>query len=396
MAYVLTTSTKKLAKLNKRIRAVCGGTSAGKTISIMQILISKAIDDKRPTLTSVVSESFPHLKKGAMRDFKNIMQEHNYWDDRDWNATDSIYTFQSGSKIEFFSADQPSKVRGPRRERLYVNECNNVDYEAFDQLEVRTNLEVWLDWNPTYEFWFYTNVLNNRDDIDFITLTYKDNEGLPENIVKSIEMRKSNKQWWRVYGEGKLGEVEGRIYTGWKTLDEIPFEARLEGYGLDFGYTNDPTAIVAVYYYNGGYILDEKCYRKGMSNRDIADLLNSLPYGLVVADSAEPKSIDDIKSYGVAIVAADKSGTKSKPYLKTSIGHVQDQKISVTKGSVNLIREDRRYLWKVDKDGRTLNEPDGGYDHALDAARYKLYSLRSHFEEEGQIYQSGNLEGLFY
>lgn len=396
MAYVLTTSTKKLAKLNKRIRAVCGGTSAGKTISIMQILISKAIDDKRPTLTSVVSESFPHLKKGAMRDFKNIMQEHNYWDDKSWNATDSIYTFQSGSKIEFFSADQPSKVRGPRRERLYINECNNVDYEAFDQLEVRTNLEVWLDWNPTYEFWFYTNVLNNRDDIDFITLTYKDNEGLPENIVKSIEMRKSNKQWWRVYGEGKLGEVEGRIYTGWQTLDEIPFEARLEGYGLDFGYTNDPTAIVAVYYYNGGYILDEKCYRKGMSNRDIADLLNSLPYGLVVADSSEPKSIDDIKSYGVAIVAADKSGTKSKPYLKTSIGHVQDQKISVTKGSINLIREYRRYLWKVDKDGRTLNEPDGGYDHALDAARYKLYSLRSHFEEEGQIYQSGNLEGLFY
>ena len=396
MAYVLTTSTKKLAKLNKRIRAVCGGTSAGKTISIMQILISKAIDDKRPTLTSVVSESFPHLKKGAMRDFKNIMQEHNYWDDRDWNATDSIYTFQSGSKIEFFSADQPSKVRGPRRERLYINECNNVDYEAFDQLEVRTNIEVWLDWNPTYEFWFYTNVLNNRDDIDFITLTYKDNEGLPENIVKSIEMRKSNKQWWRVYGEGKLGEVEGRIYTGWQTLDEIPFEARLEGYGLDFGYTNDPTAIVAVYYYNGGYILDEKCYRKGMSNRDIADLLNSLPYGLVVADSAEPKSIDDIKSYGVAIVAADKSGTKSKPYLKTSIGHVQDQKISVTKGSTNLIREYRRYLWKVDKDGRALNEPDGGYDHALDAARYKLYSLRSHLEEEGQIYQSGNLEGLFY
>lgn len=396
MAYVLTTSTKKLAKLNKRIRAVCGGTSAGKTISIMQILISKAIDDKRPTLTSVVSESFPHLKKGAMRDFKNIMQEHNYWDDKSWNATDSIYTFQSGSKIEFFSADQPSKVRGPRRERLYINECNNVDYEAFDQLEVRTNLEVWLDWNPTYEFWFYTNVLNNRDDIDFITLTYKDNEGLPENIVKSIEMRKSNKQWWRVYGEGKLGEVEGRIYTGWQTLDEIPFEARLEGYGLDFGYTNDPTAIVAVYYYNGGYILDEKCYRKGMSNRDIADLLNSLPYGLVVADSAEPKSIDDIKSYGVAIVAADKRGTKSKPYLKTSIGHVQDQKISVTKGSINLIREYRRYLWRVDKDGRALNEPDGGYDHALDAARYKLYSLRSHFEEEGQIYQSGNLEGLFY
>ena len=289
MSYVLTNTTKKLVALVKRIRGVCGGTSAGKTISILQILISKAQSDKRPTLTSVVSESFPHLKRGAMRDFKNIMQEHGYWKESAWNATDSIYTFETGSKIEFFSADQPNKVRGPRRDRLFINECNNVAYEAYDQLAVRTRLEIWLDWNPTFEFWFYTELLQKRDDVEMVTVTYKDNSGLPATIVADIEAHKSNKAWWQVYGLGQLGEVEGRIYTGWQIIDEIPHEAELKGYGLDFGYSVDPAAIVAVYYYNGGYILDEVAYRKGMFNKDIADVLNNLPYGLVVADSAAPK-----------------------------------------------------------------------------------------------------------
>lgn len=391
MAFLLTTATKKLSELDKRIRAVCGGTSAGKTIAILQILISKSQSDKLPTLTSIVSESFPHLKKGAMRDFKNIMMSHNYWDDQRWNATDSIYTFETGSKIEFFSADQPSKVRGPRRNRLYINECNNVAYEAFDQLEVRTSDEVWLDWNPVTEFWFYTEVLGKNNDLDFVTLTYKDNEGLPDSIVKAIESRRGNKNWWRVYGEGKLGEVEGRIYTGWKTIDSIPFEARLEGYGLDFGYSNDPTAIIAVYYHNGGYILDEVCYRKGMLNKHIADFLKALPYGLTVADSAEPKSIDDIASYGVAIVATQKGAGS----IKRGIDWVQSQKISVTKSSINLIREYRNYLWMTDREGKTINEPSGGLDHALDAVRYKLYSLRPQEIEGPNMIETGNIAGLF-
>ena len=372
MAFILTTSTKRLAKLTHRTKAVCGGTSAGKTISILQILISKAQRDKIPTLTSIVSESFTHLKKGAMRDFKNIMQEHNYCNDKSWNATDSVYTFESGSKIELFSADQPSKGRGPRRNRLYINECNNVAYEAYDQLAIRTSDEVWLDWNPVTEFWFYTEVFGKDDDLDFITLTYKDNEGLPESIVQEIEKRKTNASWWRVYGEGKLGEVEGRIYTGWRTIDEIPFEARLEGYGLDFGYSVDPTAIIAVYYYDGGYILDEICYKKGMSNRQISDIFNNQPQALVVADSAEPKSIDEIGSYGVMITACE----KGKGSISRGIEWVQENKISVTKRSLNLLREYRNYLWATDKNGKSLRKPEGGLDHALDAVRYRLYGLK--------------------
>ena len=378
--------------MTKRIRGVCGGTSAGKTISILQILISKAQKDKRATLTSVVSESFPHLKKGAMRDFKNIMQEHGYWKESAWNATDSIYTFETGSKIEFFSADQPSKVRGPRRDRLFINECNNVAYEAFDQLEVRTNIEIWLDWNPTNEFWFYTEVLGQRDDAEMITVTYKDNEGLPETIIQSIENRKDRKQWWKVYGLGQLGEIEGRIYKGWRIIDEIPHEARLEGYGLDFGYSNDPTAIVAIYYYNGGYILDEVLYRKGMSNQQIASFMNNLDFGVIVADSAEPKSIDELKLYGLSVVAA-KKGAGS---ILQGINYVQEQSISVTKQSINLIKEYRNYLWQTDKDGKTINIPEGGFDHALDAVRYKLSSvLKPKYEQKPVLQTSGDLAQLW-
>jgi phage terminase large subunit len=210
--YRATTATRKLLALRQRIKGVAGGTSAGKTISILTILIDKAQSDTTPTLTSIVSESYPHLKRGAMRDFRNIMEAHGYWQDQSWNATDSIYTYETGSKIEFFSADQPSKVRGPRRDRLYVNEANNVSHGAFDQLEVRTKSEVWLDWNPTNEFWWYDEVAPNREH-DFITLTYLDNEALDPQIVASIEARRNNKAWWLVYGLGQLGEVEGKIFT---------------------------------------------------------------------------------------------------------------------------------------------------------------------------------------
>lgn len=372
MPYSATTATRKLLKLRQRIKAVAGGTSAGKTISILQILIDKAQSDTSPTLTSVVSESFPHLRRGAMRDFLNIMQEHGYFVDSRWSKTDFTYTFETGSKLEFFSADQPGKVRGPRRDRLYINEANNIPYEAYDQLEVRTKREVWLDWNPTNAFWFYTEVAPHREH-DFITLTYTDNEALDQQIVDSIEARKHNKAWWTVYGLGQLGEVEGKIYTDWQIIDEVPHEARLERRGLDFGYSADPAALVAIYYFNGGYILDQELYRTGMRNKPIADFILNLPQPqtLVIADSAEPKSIDDIALAGVVIQPAEKGqGSRSR-----GISHVQDQRISVTKRSVDLIREYRNYMWKFDRDGRQLDVPEDGNDHAMDAIRYALESL---------------------
>lgn len=374
--YIITTALKKLDKLTKRIRAVCGGTAASKTISIIQILIDKAQTDKTPTLTSITSESMPHLKRGCIRDFLNIMEEHNYFDPDRWNKSDFTYTFETGSKIEFFSLDMPHKVRGPRRQRLFINEANNIPLETFDQLEVRTEDEIWLDWNPTVEFWFYTDIQPKRDDIDFVTLTYLDNEGCPKSVVESIERRKDNKNWWLVYGLGQLGEVEGKIYKDWAIIDDIPHEARLERYGLDFGYSNDPTAIVAIYRYNGGFILDEIAYQKGLSNKEISDILQNQPKVLVIADSAEPKSIDEIKLYGINILPS----SKGQGSVSHGIQWVQDQRISVTKRSVNIIKEYRNYMWKTDKDGKILNVPDVLYDHSMDAVRYGLTDLKP--EEE--------------
>ena len=368
--YTKTTATKKVSKLKKRIRVVQGGTSASKTVSIILWLIALAQSDKSPTLASIVSESFPHLKRGAIRDFLSIMKEHRYFDDKRWNQSDFVYTFETGSQIEFFSADQPGKVRGPRRDRLFINEANNVPFETFEQLEVRTKDFIFLDYNPTNEFWVFTEVIGKREDAEYIVLTYKDNEALSEEIVKSIESRQHRQGWWAVYGLGQLGEVEGRIFTGWQIIDDIPHEARLERYGVDFGYTNDPTAVVAVYYYNGGYILDEITFQKGLSNKQIADILLNQRKGLVIADSAEPKSIDEIASYGVTILPT----TKGPGSVLQRVQMAQDQQISVTKRSINIIKEYRNYLWETDKDGRIINEPEHTWSHSMDAFMYALSS----------------------
>jgi len=364
--YQITTAYNKIAKLKTKIRAIQGGTSSSKTISILLYLIALAQSDEKPTLTSVIAESIPHLKRGAIRDFKNILKTHNYWNDDLWSISDKTYTFETGSQIEFFSADDATKLRGGRRDRAFLNECNNITLEAFDEVEVRTKEFIFLDWNPTNEFWFYTDVLHKREDVEHIILNYKDNEALSEEIIKSIEARKERKNWWQVYGLGLLGELDNKIYKDWQTIDEIPHEAKLIRRGLDFGYTNDPTAIVDIYSYNGGYILDEKCYQKGLSNKQIADMLLTFDNILTIADSSEPKSIDEIKSYGVNIIGA-KKGAGS---INQGIQYIQDQRISITKNSLNLIKEYRNYLWKTDRDGKVLNVPEDVFDHILDATRY--------------------------
>src|SRR3990167_6066116 len=376
----LTTAIRKIKKLTARIRCVPGGTAAGKTIAILLYLIHRAQKDEVPTLTSIVSESFPHLKRGAIRDFLLILEEHKYFDPNRWNKTDCVYIFESGSKIEFFSVDQPGKVRGPRRDRLFINEANNVPFETFEQLEVRTKEFVICDWNPVSEFWYYSELKDKRADIEELTLTYKDNEALDKAIVASIESRRNRPGWWKVYGEGLLGEIEGIIFSGWKIIDEVPHEARLERRWLDFGYTNAQTAVGDLYYYNGGYIVDEVLYQKGMSNKQIADtiLAQIEPKTLVVADSAEPKSIDEIRDYGVNIVGVSKTRgeTKLETFVKWSIGIVQKEKISVTKRSINIIKEYRNYLWAVDKDGKILNVEDPKcLNHHMRGIAYALCNL---------------------
>lgn len=366
--------------MTKRIRIVPGGTSASKSVSILLYLIHLAQSDKTPTLTSCVSESFPHLKRGIIRDFLLIMQSHGYFRDARWNKTDCTYTFETGSKIEFFSVDQPSKVRGPRRDRLFMNEANNIKFEAFEQLEVRTKELVYIDFNPVNEFWVHTEIIGVRDDCEVITLTYLDNEALSPEIVRSIEQRKNNTRWWRVYGLGLMGEFEGKIYNDWKIIDKIPPEARLERYGLDFGFTNDPTVIEGIYRWNGAIIIDEVCYQKGLSNRTIADILNNIEKALVIADSSEPKSIDEIKNYGINIIGA----IKGPGSVLKGIQYVQDQVIFITKRSVKTLTAYRNFKWVIDKDGKTINVPDDSiheWSNPMDAIRYGLNSFNVREEE---------------
>ena len=375
-----TTATLKIRKMKKRIRALPGGTSASKTFSIVMILIDLALIDDQAKLTSIVSESFPHLKRGAMRDFLNIMKGLNIFENKYWNKTDSIYTFETGSQIEFFSADQSDKVRGARRDRLFINEANNITFDAFEQLEVRTKDFIFLDWNPSSEFWYYSELKDKRNDVEELILTYLDNEALDDNIVKSIEQRKNRKGWWQVYGLGQLGEVEGKIYKDWKIIDKIPHEAKLVRRGLDFGYSNDPTAIVDIYYYNGGYILDEITFQKGLLNKQIADIIENLEPTLTIADSAEPKSIAEIRSYGISILGVKKIKQNNIfgseiSFVKWKINIVQEQKISITSRSINLIKEYRNYLWQTDKNGIILNKPEHAFSHSMDAVAYAMCSL---------------------
>jgi phage terminase large subunit len=387
--YIETTATTKINQLHKRVRGVSGGTSASKTISILIWLIGYA-QTVKGEIISVVSETMPHLKRGAIRDFLLIMESHNYFREAQWNKTDFIYSFETGSKIEFFSADQSDKVKGPRRDVLFINEANNIDYSVYTQLEVRTRKIIWLDWNPSSEFWWYTDVVP-YNDVDFLILTYKDNEALSSDEVYALERKRDNPnmtQWWRVYGEGLLGEAEGRIYTGWQIIDAIPYEARLEGYGLDFGYTNDPSAIPAIYKFNDGYILNEVAYTTGLSNRQIADILLNIPRALVMADSAEPKSIAELLGYGVNIVGS----TKGQGSVSQGIQYVQQQKISVTKQSLNLIKEYRNYLWLKDpKTDRIINEPAPVFNHMMDAIRYGFSKNFVEFEPRPE-YHAPNLE----
>lgn len=381
-AFVYTTAIKKLRKLKKRVKVIPGGTSAGKTYGIIPVLIDEAIKTAGLEI-SIVSESMPHLRKGAMKDFLKIMKSTGRYIDKHWNRTVFTYSFANGSYIEFFSADQEEKVRGPRRNILYINECNNITFETYHQLAIRTSLSIWLDFNPSNEFWAYQELINDPD-IEWLTLTYKDNEGLPDSICREIEKAKSKAyvdpdgnlfmdsniksmywdNWWKVYGMGLLGSLEGVIFSNWQQIDHLPEDARLVGSGLDFGYTNDPTSLIDVYEWNGKRILDERVYRTGMVNSDIFQFCT--PNIMTYADSAEPKSIEEIRRMGATI----KGVTKGADSITFGIQVMQSLEYLVTSRSTNLIKEFRAYCWDKDKSGKRINKPIDAFNHAIDAVRY--------------------------
>lgn len=366
-----TTAFTKIASMTAPIRVVQGGTSAGKTYSILHFLILYAFH--RNELISIVAESIPVLKRGAYKDFIDIITLMGIYDEKNHNKTDRTYSLNN-STFEFFSADDSKKLRGSRRTILFVNEANNITFEAFQELNVRTKKFALLDFNPSSPFYAHTELIGN-DGVDFIILTYKDNEFLDDKIVKEIESWEVKaetsdyyKNRWKVMGLGQLGIQSGAIYNDWSEIDTLPINAELLGSGMDFGFSNDPSALVSVYRYNGEIILDEIIYQKGLLNNQLANLIKSsdAKNSTIYADSAEPKTIAELNYYGLNVVPV----VKGKDSINYGIQLIQEQPFKVTSRSLNLIKELQNYTWSKDKDGNSLSVPIDNYNHILDALRY--------------------------
>lgn len=386
-----------------------GGTRSGKTYSTLQFLnYIIPLKDKVGDVTSVVSETLPHLKRGAIRDFEEIIG-HPLKEDANWNASDLIYTYPNGALLEFFSADQPQRCAGPKRKRLFCNEANHIRWETFRQLAVRTTGIIFIDYNPDATFWGIEQI-ETRDNCETIVSTYLDNKQFlsPEQI-EEIEANKGDERWWKVYGRGELGSLEGLIYDfeqvdalppkysdkpqSAKTPEELYADALEEIQGLDFGFSTDPTARVQIYADRKRKHLycRQRCFRRRMDNDAIAaDLAadNVRPGVPIYADCAEPKSIAEIGKHGFNIVACSKDAPVKSDKRKFQIQWLQGWTLYVTKDSVDMIRELRNYTWSQDKDGHLTSVPVHEFSHSLDALRYAAWTHFGENASQGQYYVS--------
>ena len=378
----VTTALKKLTPLflsSKPYLIEQGGTGGGKTYPTL-MLITSWLQSNADKLWTVLGLDYRHLRDGAIHDFKKIMKNAEIWEPDRWSTTEKTYTFGNGSQLQFLSVDTMG-AHGSRRDGLFVNEANGIDYNTFDQLATRTKGKVIIDYNPSHEFWAHTELLEkHREDCDFIILTYKDNEALSERERANIERHKPKKgeepsNWWVVYGLGQVGSLEGNVYSGWiKTTPEATKNAKLVRYGLDFGFSNDETAMVAIWKNaDGSFIAEEKLYRREMLGSDYAPIFRQIgidPNVLIVADAARPEIIAEIKKAGFRIVGADKNPGS----VLRGIDRVKQQQIYYI-GS-NLEKEYLAYAWRTKRSGEILDQPQDGFDHCVDALRYGIDELQ--------------------
>lgn len=383
MKYSVTTGLERIQSLEKRISVVQGGTSAGKTIAILLDVLDWNLTNSGK-ISTVVTDSFPNLRTGAMRDFLDICRETNVLEMANWNKTNSTLYLPNQSMIEFYSVDTMG-AHGARRDLLYVNEANRITWDTFSQLEVRTRERILLDFNPVNEFWAHRELVNNpaRTDVDFLKLTYKDNEALDDATVKAIEMRRGDgtSNWWRVYGLGEIGSLEGNVYEGWTTVDDIPAGAKLLRYGVDFGFSNDPTAVVAVFEGENGdiYLKQELCQTKLLTPELIVKLKEIIERdgdALFVCDNARPEIIAEVRANGIRAIACDKTAGEKMNGKRYNIELVMRRKIHYRSCDKELEREYLTYRWRTKKStGEILDEPEDGNDHCMDAIAYAIRDL---------------------
>lgn len=366
----------------KRLIINQGGSRSSKTYSVLQLLLLIAQRATAPRIISIVSETLTHLKRGAMRDFISILEEDGLYSDSMHNRTDNIFEIKSlcgkyTTQIEFFGADSHDKVRGPQRDYLFLNECNNLSWETYYQLAIRTSRTIFLDFNPVSEFWVHTDLMPSlkESEFEFIKSTYRDNEYLNPNQVADIERRAERDENFRqVYALGEIGNLEGLIIKKWNIVDDLPSTDKRR-IGIDFGFTNDPTVVTDVRLHDGQWWVDEVCYNTGMLNNDIARVVKglTLPASVrVVCDSAEMKSIEDLKRMGINAEPC----VKGADSVVNGIDYINSMPVNVTRRSINAHKELRNYKWKVDRAGKSLNIPIDNWNHFMDSFRYAATSFK--------------------
>lgn len=366
------------AFVNPRIRGIAskGGTRSSKTWSTLQLLHLLCVNSENPLVISCVAATLPMVKRGMLRDYKQMLLAENEWDENAFNKSDCTYTYANGCMLEFFGVDNASKVHGSARDILFVNEAQIIPREIFRQLDIRTRKKVIIDFNPVRKFWGETEFVGDR----YLTIhsTYKDNPYLSEEQVSAIEKNQNDANWWRVYGEGETGGVEGNVYPEYEVIEDMPETFTGRCLGLDFGFVNDPTAIVDIRFQGWDLYVDLLCYETGLLNANIAEYLtvNGINRIVTVCDNAEQKSIVELQQKRVKAMPC----IKGRGSVAGGIAQVKQFKLHITKRSVKLLDELDNYKWIKDEATDTYtNEPIDAWNHALDAMRYGVdYLIRKY------------------
>lgn len=371
MQYQDTTALAKIEAMPNRIKIIQGGARAGKTVAILIILCDLSFEVEQKTI-HIVSDTMPNLRHGAMNDWEKMLKgtnrEQYFKVNRSINKWENIIT---GTTIEFLSCDADDAL-GAARDYLFINEASRISWQTYRQLALRTEQDVWIDFNPVNEFWVHTQLMK-RPNTSFIKLNYEDNEAIPQNVLEELLANRGDgkNNWWKVYGLGEIGSLEGNVYEGWIPRELEDFEeAKLVRYGLDFGFSNDETGMVAIYQLDDGSLfINELIFESGILGSQYGDKLRSLnidPNVLIIADSARPEIIAEIRKEGFTIIGANKDAGS----ILRGIDRVKQHRIFYH--GKNLEKEFYTYAWRTKKTGEILDVPQDGNDHLLDALRYAI------------------------